>query len=136
MLLQDLNLHILDTDRVTTQTKREVIVKYIHRSLRTHNSYVYKFVFCEFLNLANICGQMYLMDVFFNGYFSTYGLDVLSSLQLEDEIREDVMVTIFPRITKCKCCVLLIFQLKGVNLKMSQLDGRTAYISERSRNLK
>ena len=122
MLLQDLNLHILDTDRVTTQTKREVIVKYIHRSLRTHNSYVYKFVFCEFLNLANICGQMYLMDVFFNGYFSTYGLDVLSSLQLEDEIREDVMVAIFPRITKCKCCVLLIFQLKGVNLKMSQLD--------------
>ena len=102
MLLQDLDTQILHTDRETTHTKRKAIVNYILRNIRTHNGYVYKFVLCEFLNLINIAGQLYLMDVFFNGHFSTYGLDVLKFSNAESQTRYDPMAKIFPKMTKCK----------------------------------
>ena len=54
------------------------MVNYVMRNLRTHNFYVYKFIFCEFLNLVNIIGQMYLMDDFFGGQFTTYGAEVMT----------------------------------------------------------
>ena len=38
--------------------KKDMLVKYFHRTLRTHNSYVFKFVFCEILNLVNILAQV------------------------------------------------------------------------------
>ena len=62
--------------------------------MRTHNLYVYKFIFCEFLNLINIIGQMYLMDVFFGGQFTTsaiYGSEVLSVTSMDmDMYRMDM----------------------------------------------
>merc|ERR1712227_492613 len=78
LLLQDLYTQTLDTGEESTKERRGVIVSYILRNLKTHNVYVYKFIFCEFLNLVNVIGQMYLMDVFFNGYFTTYGSSVLT----------------------------------------------------------
>jgi len=54
------------------------VVHYFIRTFHTHNSYTYKFVLCEVLNLVNIIGQIYLMDWFFGGQFTTYGADVLS----------------------------------------------------------
>ena len=42
----------------------------------SHNIYVYKFILCELLNLVNVFGQMWLMDVFFGGQFTLYGLEV------------------------------------------------------------
>ena len=102
LLLQDLDSQILHTDRETTHTKREVIVNYIHMNLRTHNEYVYKFVFCEFLNLVNIFGQLFLMNEFFNGHFTIYGWDVLTFARTEPQNRFDPMAKIFPKMTKCK----------------------------------
>merc|ERR1719447_301506 len=69
LLLQDLGGQSLDTERETTNTRRHVIVNYIIRNIRTHNVYVYKFIFCEFLNLVNIIVQLYLMDAFFQRSF-------------------------------------------------------------------
>ena len=43
----------------------------------SHNLYVYKFILCELLNLVNVFGQMWLMDVFFGGQFTLYGLEVV-----------------------------------------------------------
>ena len=37
---------------------RALICDYILRTLRTHNLYVYKFIFCEFLNLVNVIGEL------------------------------------------------------------------------------
>ena len=92
----------------------------------SHNIYVYKFILCELLNLVNVLGQMWLMDVFFNGQFTTYGLEVrqsclkmfLKSLEIlvnnsklplkvvrlagqNIEERADPMARVFPKMTKC-----------------------------------
>jgi hypothetical protein len=76
-------------------------VKYVVRTLRTHNLYVFKFIFCEFLNLVNIIGQMYLMDVFFGGQFTTYGAEVVSMTGQDMETRVDPMAKVFPKMAKC-----------------------------------
>jgi len=101
LLLQDLGGQSLDTERETTHTRRHVIVNYIIRNIRTHNVYVYKFIFCEFLNLVNIIVQLYLMDAFFNGHFTTYGSEVLTFTNMEPEERVDPMAKIFPKMSKC-----------------------------------
>ena len=36
---------------------RRLVINYFLKTLRTHNAYTYKFVFCEFLNLFNIFGK-------------------------------------------------------------------------------
>ena len=98
LLLQDFSAVSLDTDTESTKGKRHVIANYITRNLRTHNKYVYKFIFCEFLNLMNIVGQMYLMDVFFDGHFISYGSEILI---MDAEKRVDPMAKVFPKMAKC-----------------------------------
>ena len=99
LLVQDLDCPTLDTVKEKTEEKRRVIVNYFYKNNRTHNLYVSKFVFCEFLNLVNILGQMYLMDLFFSGSFLDYGFNIMSSTSgdnLEKEIAQ-----VFPKIGKC-----------------------------------
>lgn len=45
--------------------------------------------------------QIYLVDEFLGGTFTTYGLDVLNYVQLNQDDRVDPMVRVFPRMTKC-----------------------------------
>merc|ERR1711970_1407931 len=46
-------------------------------------------------------GQMYLMDAFFGGQFTTYGSEVLSVTNRDMEKRVDPMAKVFPKVTKC-----------------------------------
>ncbi len=46
-------------------------------------------------------GQIMLMDRFFDGTFLTYGIEVISYAERDQEDRIDPMVYIFPRMTKC-----------------------------------
>jgi len=103
MLLQGLDQiqNTLDGNTETTKGRRTVIVNYVMRNLRTHNLYVYKFIFCEFLNLVNIISQMYLMDAFFGGQFTSYGADVIRVTGQEMENRVDPMAKVFPKMSKC-----------------------------------
>merc|ERR1711942_302544 len=101
LLLQNLGENSLDTEPETTKDRRSVIVNYILRNIRTHNLYVYKFIFCEFLNLVNIIGQMYSMDSFFGGQFTTYGSEVLTVTNRDMEKRVDPMAKVFPKLSKC-----------------------------------
>ena len=99
LLLQDLDVNTLHIEPETTKDRRSTVVNYIIRNIRKHNFYVYKFIFCEFLNLVNIIGQMYLMDTFFGGQFSTYGSEVLSVMVMENRV--DPMAKVFPKMSKC-----------------------------------
>ena len=57
MLIQGLDGTMLEgVDGV--KSKRVAVVSYFFRTFRSHNSYVYKFLFCEFLNLVNIIFQV------------------------------------------------------------------------------
>jgi len=41
------------------------------------------------------------MDFFLGGEFTTYGTDVLSMTELQQEERDDPMSRVFPKVTKC-----------------------------------
>lgn len=78
-----------------------LVVDYLRRNIGHHNTYMYYFTFCEALNFFNVCFQMYLVDAFLGGSFSTYGLDVLKYSEMDQDDRNDPMIRIFPRMTKC-----------------------------------
>lgn len=78
-----------------------LLVEYLRRNYGNHNTYLYYFTFCEALNFLNVCFQMYLVDAFLGGTFSTYGLDVLRYSEMDQDDRNDPMIRVFPRMTKC-----------------------------------
>ena len=48
-----------------------------------------------------VLGQMVLLDRFFDGTFFTYGIEVMSFADRDQEDRIDPMIYVFPRMTKC-----------------------------------
>ena len=58
MLIKGMDLHTLDNPSEQFRDRRTANVNYFFRTFRTHNSYVYKFVLCEVLNLVNILMQV------------------------------------------------------------------------------
>jgi len=83
------------------QEQLDLLIQYLKSNFKYHNNYFYYFVFCEILNFLNVIAQMYLVDAFLGGAFSTYGMDVLRYTEMDQENRVDPMVRIFPRMTKC-----------------------------------
>lgn len=79
----------------------DLLVEYLRRNYGNHDTYMYYFTFCEALNFLNVCFQMYLVDAFLGGTFSTYGLDVLRYSEMDQDDRNDPMIRVFPRMTKC-----------------------------------
>ena len=43
---------------------------------QNHNFYAFRFFACEFLNLVNVLFQIYFIDFFLDGEFTTYGSEV------------------------------------------------------------
>ena len=58
MLVQDMNNKNILEGIEQYNARRQAVVDYILRTFRTHNSYIYKFIFCEVLNLVNILFQV------------------------------------------------------------------------------
>lgn len=80
------------------------LIRYLTSTLNTHNWYAIKYIFCSFLNLANLLMQCYLVNEFLGKAFMSYGTDYLKWTQLENEERiasEDPMIKVFPQLTKC-----------------------------------
>ena len=98
-LVLNLNMPIMDESEKADQIS--LLVDYLKANLTYHNSYFYYFVFCEILNFANVVSQMYIVDAFLGGAFSTYGLDVLRHSETDQMDRVDPMIKVFPRMTKC-----------------------------------
>ena len=53
------------------------------------------------LNFVHVVGQIYIIDSFVGGEFTTYGLDVLNYTEMEHEDRPDPMHVVFPKMAKC-----------------------------------
>lgn len=77
------------------------LVKYLHVSAKTHNTYSFGYFICEILNFINVIGNIFFVDKFLGGAFLTYGSDVLKFSDMDQENRSDPMIEIFPRVTKC-----------------------------------
>ncbi len=57
MLVQGLDGPMLDGPEAHRE-RRASIVNYFVRTFRLHDSYVYKFIFCEMLNIVNVLTQV------------------------------------------------------------------------------
>lgn len=115
MLVIDLNLPIVkDEDK---QDRKQLLVDYFVNNLHMQNFYAFRFFICEVLNFINVVGQIFFMDYFLGGEFSTYGSDVLSFTEMEPEQREDPMSRVFPKVTKCT------FHKYGPSGSVQRFDG-------------
>ncbi|XP_049942006.1 innexin inx2-like [Schistocerca serialis cubense] len=81
--------------------QKKLLVEYFSTTLHTHNFYAYRYFLCEGLNFINVLGQIYFMDFFLDGEFTTYGADVVKFTEMEPEHRTDAMSRVFPKVTKC-----------------------------------
>ncbi|KAG8191997.1 hypothetical protein JTE90_001733 [Oedothorax gibbosus] len=97
-----LNLH----DPLLTDAEKEKSLTLLVRSLNLHwghfDAYFRKYLFCEVLTLVNVLAQMWALDVFLDGVFTTFGIKVLQWSDWDQEYRNDPLVRAFPRMTKCQ----------------------------------
>lgn len=115
MLVLDLNCPIISEECKTDRKK--LLIDYFATNLHTQNFYAIRFFLCEFLNFVNVIAQIFFMDYFLEGEFSTYGSDVLRFTEMEPEEREDPMARVFPKVTKCT------FHKYGPSGSIQKLDG-------------
>jgi len=94
-------LNNLLIDREDRRKKQVIFANYFVDNLNSHNIWAVKILLCKLLSLANILFNMYFIDVFLDGQFSTYGLRVTSLLDEDPLTRVDPMSHVFPRMTKC-----------------------------------
>ena len=66
-LIAGLNNLILNKDE--RSGKERILANYFVESLHTHNFWAMKMLIIEFLNLLNVVGQIYFVDVFLGGEF-------------------------------------------------------------------
>lgn len=78
-----------------------LLVEYLKTHINSHTGHIVWFTILEIYNLANVVGQIYLMNELFGGDFSTYGIDVIKFTNMDQENRTDPMIKVFPRMTKC-----------------------------------
>ncbi|XP_057326133.1 innexin inx2-like [Microplitis mediator] len=115
MLVLDLNCPIIADSNKMERSK--LLVDYFNTNLHTQNLYAYRFFLCEVLNFINVVGQIYFMDFFLDGEFSTYGADVVRFTEMEPEERNDPMSRVFPKVTKCT------FHKYGASGTVQKFDG-------------
>jgi len=115
MLVQGLNLPIVAKDvkdeRITT------LIGYFTDRRNNNEWYAARFFLCEVLNLINVIGQIFFMDFFLGGEFSTYGSDLVNVSEQPSAERHDPMSHVFPKVTKC------IFHKYGPGGSVMTIDG-------------
>lgn len=97
-LVMDLNSPVVQACR---KDETKLLVEYLKDSAGHHVFYSSFFIFCEILNFVNVVGQIYLMDTFLGGEFTSYGTEVLSFTEWDYTLRYDPMIKVFPRMSKC-----------------------------------
>lgn len=99
MLVQEVNIPFVSED--VKDSRKTILVNYFIENFHLQNFYAYRFFACEILNFVNVIGQIYFVDFFLDGEFSTYGLDVIKFLSMDQDQRVDPMSRVFPTLTKC-----------------------------------
>ena len=105
----------MDSD--TKQDRITVLIDYFTEKKNNNDWYAARFFFCEVLNFVNVIGQIFFVDFFLGGEFTTYGSDVISMSELPADSREDPMAKVFPKVTKCT------FHKYGASGTVQTIDG-------------
>jgi len=97
--------------------RKKILVEYFHSNLSHQNFYAFRFFVCEALNFVNVILQIYFVDFFLDGEFSSYGSDVLKFTEMDPDERVDPMARVFPKVTKCT------FHKYGPSGSVQNFDG-------------
>ncbi|XP_054712216.1 innexin inx2-like [Uloborus diversus] len=98
-LVMDLHNPVLDME--AKSSKINTLVDYMVRNLNNNDNYSTLYMMSEAFNVINVIGQMYLMDTFLGGEFSSYGAQVIKFTEWDFSLRYDPMIRVFPRLAKC-----------------------------------
>lgn len=99
MLAAEFASPVLSEDHIENNV--EPLVNYFCTTLHTHNSYAYKYLTCEWLNLINIVGQIFFLNAFLGKDFAFYGIYAIMFQQKLRENLKNPMDRVFPTITQC-----------------------------------
>jgi len=83
------------------QKNRQLLVEYLNKNRGQHNTAFVIYSISEVMNFLNVLLQMYIMDRFLGGEFSSYGWKVIQFTEWDWSVRYDPMIKVFPRLTKC-----------------------------------
>jgi len=83
------------------EPKYQALARYFTRTINTHNTWALKLYLSDLLLLINVVGNIYFIDTFLDGEFSTYGAQVARFVNEDPSLRTDPMTRVFPRLTKC-----------------------------------
>ena len=83
------------------KSRRLLLSDYLNKTIGTHGYMGVAHVTCELFNLVNAMGNIYLIDLFLGGTFFDYGWKVFENVEKNQLDRQDPMIVIFPRVTKC-----------------------------------
>ena len=61
------------------------------KCLNSHNFWAVRMLLCELLTFANVIGNIFFIDLFLGGEFSTYGLEVANFVEENPQNRIDPM---------------------------------------------
>ena len=84
-----------DDDRMKVVNQRRSLVAYFVSNLGLNNLYAYKYVFAEFLNLFNVVGQVYLMNLALGGDFLRLTFELPYLFGRDYMQREDKFTTVY-----------------------------------------
>ncbi|GFT02715.1 innexin inx2 [Trichonephila clavipes] len=98
-MILELNNPVLNEAK--RETNLRLLVDYVMANFNHNDSYCGYYLMAEVMNAVNVIGQMYLMDTFLGGAFSSYGTQVWKFSDWDWSLRYDPMIRVFPRLTKC-----------------------------------
>ena len=109
-MLQNLGNKSLHADSDEDAKEVSNLAKYLSRCIDSSEmqEYVATFVLMEFLNMLNLCGQVWFLDFFLDGHFSQYGFQVFSVMAGAMDARVD------PMAKGCICISIMISSLLDV----------------------
>lgn len=117
-LSADLKYPMLDEDLFKAQeAQKSRLTKYLATHMKRHNILFFQFIFCEFLNFLNVILQLWVLNLFLDGQFSTYGVDVWKFYKEKNESAVDPSDRVFPKVTKC------FFNKFGTTGMIEKIDG-------------
>jgi len=94
-------LHRVVLEKEDRHAREKILAKYIRDNLTTHNMWGVRLVVTRYLYLLNVMLNLFIMDIFLDYEFSTYGLQVINLMEDDMPGRIDPMARIFPKVTKC-----------------------------------
>lgn len=99
--LRNLILSLNKLDRHNNEDDVKSLAQHLDNEKGSYKWYAVNYFLCEILNLVHVVGQLFFINSFLGGSYVSLGTHILEYLKHEQSERDDPLIRVFPRITKC-----------------------------------